>query len=76
MKVGDWVRSVRVCRKDEFTGQIVDTLKGAYVVRDAEKRRWLREASELTPIKQAQDLSHVDRNPFGLVAPIDVSKQN
>lgn len=48
MKVGDWVRSVRVGRKGEFTGQIVDVLKGAYVVRDAEKRKWLRESHELT----------------------------
>jgi hypothetical protein len=50
MKVGDWVRSVRVGRKEEFNGEIVEILSGLFVVRDAEKRRWLREASELTKI--------------------------
>ncbi|MCK1543326.1 hypothetical protein IVB12_15530 [Bradyrhizobium sp. 179] len=46
-KIGDWVRSVPVNYKGSFNGQIVDTINGDYVVRDAEKRRWLRSADEL-----------------------------
>jgi hypothetical protein len=51
-KVKDWVRSVRRGSKGSFIGQIVDTIDGEYIVRDTERRRWLRKASELQPAKK------------------------
>jgi hypothetical protein len=46
-KIGDWVRSLPFRNKGSFVGQIVDTIGRDYVVRDAEKRKWLRTAEEL-----------------------------
>jgi hypothetical protein len=43
----DWVRSTRVGSKGSFIGQIIDISKGEYIVRDAERRRWLRKEGEL-----------------------------
>lgn len=47
-KIKDWVRSERVRSKGSFVGQIIDTINGQYVVRDAERQRWLRTEDELT----------------------------
>jgi hypothetical protein len=47
-KKGDWVHSVRVGSKGQFVGEVVDFLKGEYVIRDAEKKRWLRAEGELS----------------------------
>lgn len=44
----DWVRSARVGSKGSFVGQIVGTSQGDYIVRDADRKRWLRAESELT----------------------------
>ena len=46
-KVEDWVRSTRVGAKGSFVGKIVDISSGEYIVRDAERRRWLRKEGEL-----------------------------
>lgn len=46
-KIGDWVRSVPFRNKDTFNGQIVDTINGAFIVRDPENRRWVRDAADL-----------------------------
>lgn len=48
-KIGDWVRSLPFRNKGAFVGQIVDTIGRDYVIRDAEKRKWLRTAEELRP---------------------------
>lgn len=49
---GDWVQSTRVKHQGAFTGQIIDVWPGGeYVVRDAERRRWLRKEDELSPAK-------------------------
>lgn len=48
-KKGDWVRSVRRGSKGAFIGEIIDTSEGEYVVRDVERRRWLRTEAELSP---------------------------
>jgi hypothetical protein len=50
-EIGDWVESDPVNRKGKFVGQIVDTINGDYVVRDAERRKWLRKFRELKPAK-------------------------
>lgn len=46
-KIKDWVRSVPVKYKGSFNGQIVDKIGNEWVVRDAEKRKWLRTTDEL-----------------------------
>jgi hypothetical protein len=46
-KIKDWVRSVPVNHKGSFNGQIIDKIGNEFVVRDAEKRKWLRTADEL-----------------------------
>jgi len=51
-KVKDWVESARVKSKGKFVGQIVDIIDGDYVVRDAERRRWLRTEAELSPAQK------------------------
>jgi hypothetical protein len=50
-KVGDWVRSARVGSKGSFVGQIVDRLDGDFILRDIERRKWLRKADELSIAK-------------------------
>jgi hypothetical protein len=45
---GDWVKSARRGPRGSFVGRIVDTIDGEYIVRDAERRRWLRTESELS----------------------------
>jgi hypothetical protein len=46
---GNWVQSARVGSKGSFVGEIREVLDGSeYVVRDTERRRWLRHESELT----------------------------
>jgi hypothetical protein len=50
-KVGDWVRSARVGSKGPFVGQIVDRLDGDFILRDIERRKWLRKADELSIAK-------------------------
>jgi hypothetical protein len=48
-KIGDWVRSLPFRNKGSFVGQIVDTIGHDYIVRDAERRKWLRTDAELRP---------------------------
>jgi len=50
-KVGDWVRSARVGSKGSFVGQIVDRLDGDFILRDIERRKWLRKADELSKVE-------------------------
>jgi hypothetical protein len=45
---GDWVKAVRRGSKGSFVGQIVDTIDGDYIVRDADRLRWLRSEKELS----------------------------
>jgi hypothetical protein len=47
LKIGDWVRSVPIKYKGEFNGQIVDRIGNEWIVRDAQKRKWLRTTEEL-----------------------------
>ncbi|MEY9247583.1 hypothetical protein [Bradyrhizobium elkanii] len=52
----DWVRSARVGAKGSFVGQVKEVLDGdEYVVRDDDRRRWLRKGSELTAAKPQAD---------------------
>ncbi|WFU52253.1 hypothetical protein QA639_21330 [Bradyrhizobium pachyrhizi] len=52
----DWVRSVRVGSKGSFVGQIKDVLDGGeYVVRDDDRKRWLRKEDELSPAQPKAD---------------------
>ena len=45
----DWVRSKG---KIPFVGQITDVLPGGeYVIRDAERKKWLRKEDELEPLR-------------------------
>ena len=46
---GEWVQSARFGSKGPFVGQIVDFSQGDYIVRDVERRRWLRKEGELSP---------------------------
>lgn len=48
-KVGDWVRSKKVGAHPPFVGQIKEKLGDDFVLRDDERRRWLRTAAELQP---------------------------
>lgn len=48
-EIGTWVRSIPVGIRAGFVGEIVDILNDSYVIRDAEKRRWLRTTGELEP---------------------------
>jgi hypothetical protein len=50
LKNGDWVHSVRVGSKG--LGEVIDFSEGKYVIRGAEKRRWLRAEGELSPAKK------------------------
>jgi hypothetical protein len=47
-KLKDWVASAPVKRKGKFVGQVIDIIDGDYVVRDAERRKWLRTEAELS----------------------------
>jgi tartrate dehydratase beta subunit/fumarate hydratase class I family protein len=47
IKIGDSLRSKPVGRKDWFVGEVVEIRGHAVVLRDAERRRWLREWSEV-----------------------------
>jgi hypothetical protein len=45
---GNWVQSAPVGSKGAFVGEVCEVLGGReYVVRDAERRRWLRHEREL-----------------------------
>ncbi|WP_156928819.1 MULTISPECIES: hypothetical protein [unclassified Bradyrhizobium] len=43
----DWVKSARVGSKGSFVGQIVGTSQGESIVRDEDRKKWLRAESEL-----------------------------
>jgi len=47
-KKGDWVHSVRVGSKGQFVGEVIGFSDDEYIIRDAEKRRWLRSEGELS----------------------------
>lgn len=52
----DWVRSARVGAKGSFVGQVKEVLDGdEYVVRDDDRKRWLRKGSELTKANPKAD---------------------
>ena len=47
----EWVRSKRLGSKASFVGQVTDVLPGGeYVIRDAERKKWLRKEDELEPL--------------------------
>ena len=48
-EVGEWVKSVRVNGKASFVGQIIALVGEDYILRDHERRKWLRRNSELQP---------------------------
>ena len=47
IKIGDSLRSRPVGGKDWFVGEVVEIRDHAVVLRDAQRRRWLREFDEL-----------------------------
>jgi hypothetical protein len=47
-KKGDWVRSARVGSKGPFNAEIIAISQGEYILRDADRNRWLRKESELS----------------------------
>jgi hypothetical protein len=47
IKIGDSLRSKPVGDKDWFIGEVVEIRDHAVVLRDAERRRWLREFDEV-----------------------------
>jgi hypothetical protein len=49
-KKGDWVRSARVGSKGPFNAEIIDISQGEYILRDADRNRWLRKESEVSSI--------------------------
>lgn len=57
-EIGDWARSKKVGSKKSFVGQITEKLGDDFILRDAERRRWLRTHAELVPAK-------AKRNPKG-----------
>jgi hypothetical protein len=46
-KKGDWVRSARVRSKGPFNAEVVEIWQGEYILRDADRNRWLRKESEV-----------------------------
>lgn len=50
-KKGDWVESARVGSKGKFVGEVIGTSQGEYVIRDADRVKWLRKEDELSPAK-------------------------
>jgi hypothetical protein len=53
---GDWIQSAKVKHQPAFVGEVIDVLDGGgYVIRDAERRRWLRQEGELSPAKTKAD---------------------
>lgn len=58
--IGDRVRSVKVGRKDEFTGVVVSYGNGGANVReDGTKNLWLRNSDELTVIPKEEETNAV-----------------
>jgi hypothetical protein len=51
-KKGDWVRSARVGSKGPFNAEVVEIWQGEYILRDADRNRWLRKESELSPAER------------------------
>lgn len=47
IKLGDSLRSKAVGNKGWFVGEVVEIRERAVVLRDAERRRWLREFDDL-----------------------------
>ena len=54
-KKGDCVRSARVGSKGPFNAEVVEIWQREYILRDADRNRWLRKESELSlfPKKEA-----------------------
>ncbi len=52
IKTGDMLRSKPVGHKDWFIGEVVEIRPDAVVLRDTERRRWLREWHEVETIEQ------------------------
>lgn len=53
-KKGDWVRSARVGKKGTFNAEIIDISQGEYILRDADRNRWLRKESELSSLPKKE----------------------
>jgi hypothetical protein len=51
-KKGDWVRSARVGSKSSFNAEVIEIWQGEYILRDADRNRWLRKESELSPAER------------------------
>lgn len=47
-KLKQWVRSARYKAKGSFVGQIVGFSQGEYIIRDADRVKWLRTEDQLT----------------------------
>jgi hypothetical protein len=54
-KFKQWVKSARRGSKGSFVGQIVDTMDGDYIIRDTERRKWLRKECELSPAEPKKE---------------------
>ncbi|WP_396604861.1 hypothetical protein ACFLEY_22340 [Bradyrhizobium sp. YCK136] len=46
---GEWVQSARVGNAPKFVGQVMGHSQGQYIIRDADRVRWLRFEEELSP---------------------------
>lgn len=46
---GEWVQSARVGNATKFVGQVIGHSQGQYIIRDADRVRWLRFEEELSP---------------------------
>jgi hypothetical protein len=51
-KIKSWVRSARYKSKGPFVGQIIGTSKGEYIIRDADRVKWLRTEDQLTLVEE------------------------
>jgi hypothetical protein len=51
-KIGDWVRSARVGSKGPFVAQIVEKSGADFIIKDIERRRWLRTCEELSHVEK------------------------
>lgn len=51
-EIGQWVRSRQVGSKEPFVGHVAQRFSdGTYVIRDAERRRWLRGDEDLSSVE-------------------------
>jgi hypothetical protein len=51
-KIKAWVRSAPYRSKGSFVGQIIGTSQGEYIIRDADRVKWLRTEDQLTLVEE------------------------